>query len=149
LREGTSENEGRGAALKANVLNRFIAKFIDLLVVMALSQVLPPVGYLAALTYLLIKDGFSGGRSIGKRLIGLHVIIRERSAPCTFRESVIRNFPLAVAFLLAFIPLAGKILLLAILGLEALLVIGNEQGFRIGDELARTRVEDGEFQGLL
>jgi hypothetical protein len=55
---------------KAQVLNRGIAKLIDLFIVAAAGQVFMPVGFLGGLAYILIADGFAGGRSIGKRLIG-------------------------------------------------------------------------------
>ncbi len=145
--EGTSETEARGAALKANILNRFIAKFIDLLVAAALSRSLPQVGDVAAVTYLLIGDGFPEGRSLGKRLIGLHVLVEEGRRACSFRESIIRNVPVAAAYVLLLIPFVGWIFTTVILIVEALLVIGNEKGLRIGDELARTHVRDGEFCG--
>ena len=145
--EGTSETEARGAALKANVLNRFIAKFIDFLAVMALSKALPQVGDVAALTYLLIEDGFSGGRSLGKRLIGLHVVLDQGRRVCAFRESIIRNFPLAIGYLCLYIPFIGVVFLAVAFGVEALLIIGNDRGIRIGDEFAHSHVRDGEFEG--
>ena len=60
---------------KAQVLNRFIAKLIDLLIVAAADRLVPPVGSLAGLAYILVADGFAGGRSVGKRLIGLQTIL--------------------------------------------------------------------------
>ena len=59
-----------GVYPKAQVLNRFIAKMIDLLIVAAVSKLVPPIGVLAGLAYLLLADGFGGGRSVGQRLIG-------------------------------------------------------------------------------
>jgi len=53
---------------KANLLNRFIAKFIDLLIVGAFLKFLPPIGFLAGLTYLLVGDGLYDGKSLGKNL---------------------------------------------------------------------------------
>src|SRR5512139_3920389 len=59
---------------KAHVLNRFIAKLIDLFIVVAAGEIAPPVGFLSGLAYILIADGFAGGKSIGKRLVGLQVM---------------------------------------------------------------------------
>jgi hypothetical protein len=129
---------------KANLLHRLIAKFIDLLLVAALTQLLPPVGFFGGITYLLIADGFLGGRSLGKWLIGLKTVIVEKNGPCTFRESILRNSPLAVVYLLFFVPYVGWLFSLMMLTLETLLIIGNARGLRIGDELGGTQVLDSE-----
>ncbi|MGH7255417.1 MAG: RDD family protein, partial [Nitrospirales bacterium] len=149
LEEGGALTEGEGADPvqvgvypKAQILNRFIAKFIDLIVVAAASKVAPPVGWLAGLTYVLIADGFSGGRSLGKRLIGLQTVVPLTREASGFRESIIRNLPLALAYLLFPVPYVGWGLAFAITVFEALLIIGNDQGLRLGDELAHTQVLD-------
>jgi len=46
------------------VLNRGIAKLIDLFIVVAAGQIIVPVGFLE-MAYILVADGFAGGRSIG------------------------------------------------------------------------------------
>ncbi|MBI5197181.1 MAG: RDD family protein [Nitrospirae bacterium] len=130
---------------KANVLNRFVAKFIDLLVAFAYSLILEPVGYFAGITYLLIADGFFDGRSVGKKLIRLQTLSLEEDL-CSYRDSILRNLPIGLAYLLFFIPYIGKLLFAAILILEGLLVIGNDKGHRIGDELAGTQVIDGYWE---
>ena len=129
---------------KANLLHRLIAKFIDLLLVAALARLLPPVGFFGGITYLLISDGFLGGRSLGKWLIGLKTVIVDKNGPCTFRESILRNGPLAVAYLLFFVPYVGWLFCMMVLTLETLLIIGNAKGLRIGDELGGTQVLDSE-----
>lgn len=135
-----------GVYPKAQVLNRFIAKVIDLLIVAAASRVVPPVGVLAGLAYILLADGFGGGRSVGKRLIGLQTIVPRTRDPAGFRESIIRNLPCGLAQLAFEIPYVGWIGWGAVLSLEALLVIGNEQGRRLGDEVAKTQViESGQL----
>ena len=133
---------GGGVHPKARVLNRFIAKFVDLIVVAAAGQVVPPVGWLAGLAYVLIGDGLTGGQSLGKRLIGLQTVIPRSREVSGFRESIIRNLPLALAYLLFPIPYIGWALATAFVLLEALLIIGNEQGLRLGDEIAHTQVLD-------
>lgn len=125
---------------KADVLHRFIAKFVDLLIVAALVRLLPPVGFFAGITYLLVADGLWAGQSIGKRVIGLRAIRWRDGRAASFRESILRNAPLAAGLFGALVPYLGIVLLAVVLLLEALLVIGNERGLRIGDELATTQV---------
>lgn len=127
---------------KANVLNRFIAKFLDFLIVSAIDQIPLQSSVLAALSYLLISDGFAGGKSIGKQLIGLRTMVCEMHKEVSFRESIIRNFSLGIAYLLLQIPLIGWLLGLCLVGFESLLLIGNPKGNRVGDELAGTQVID-------
>lgn len=133
----------RGIYPKADVLNRFVAKFVDSILVIAAGKLLPPVGWLAGLAYVLIADGFSGGRSIGKRLTGLQTINLQTQHVSGFKDSIIRNLPIATAYLLFSVPYIGWLLAGAIVMFEGLLVIGNEQGLRLGDELARTQVLNG------
>lgn len=127
---------------KAQVLNRGIAKLIDLLIVAAAGQIFVPVGFFGGMAYILIADGFAGGRSIGKRLIGLQTVLPDRREAIGFRESIIRNLPFAVAQLAFAIPYVGWLLAAAIIAFEAVLVFGNEQGRRLGDEVAGTQVLD-------
>jgi uncharacterized RDD family membrane protein YckC len=127
---------------KAQVLNRFIAKLIDLFVAAAAAEVIAPVGFLAGLAYLLVADGFAGGRSIGKRLIGLQTILPETRESAGFRESIIRNIPFALAHLAFAVPYVGWLVTAAIVAFEAILIIGNDRGRRLGDELAGTQVLD-------
>jgi uncharacterized RDD family membrane protein YckC len=133
---------GAGIYPKAQVLNRFIAKLIDLFLVAAAMEVVAPVGFLAGLAYILVADGFAGGRSIGKRLIGLQTILPDTRESAGFRESIIRNIPFAVAQIVFAVPYVGWLVSAAVVGFEAILIIGNEQGRRIGDELAGTQVLD-------
>lgn len=133
---------GAGIYPKAQVLNRGIAKLIDVFIVAVADQMIVPVGFLAGLAYILIADGFAGGRSIGKRLIGLQTVLPDRRESAGFRESIIRNLPFAVAQLAFAVPYVGWIVSVAIMALEGVLIIGNEQGRRLGDEIAGTQVLD-------
>ena len=128
---------------KADVIHRFTAKFIDILIAGGLAQFLFPVGYMAGLTYLLIADGFSGGQSLGKKLIGLQAIVYKNHVPVKHRESILRNIPCAAAFLCFLIPFIGWLIGLGLFIFEALLIIGNREGVRLGDEIAHTRVIEG------
>jgi uncharacterized RDD family membrane protein YckC len=131
-----------GVYPKAQILNRGIAKLIDLFIVAAACQILVPVGFLGGLAYILIADGFSGGRSIGKRLIGLQTVLPDRRETAGFRESIIRNLPFAAAQIAFAVPYVGWLISVAIIAFEAVLIIGNEQGRRLGDEVAGTQVLD-------
>ncbi|MBI4848008.1 MAG: RDD family protein [Nitrospirae bacterium] len=136
---------------KAGLLNRIIARTIDFIIVAALYVAIPKVGFFAGLTYLLIADGLFDGRSAGKKLIGLRVIIyhnTDKVRACSFKESIIRNFPFGAGFMLVgilnVIPLIGWIfsfIVIAVVVLfESLVLVGSEKGMRVGDELAKTHV---------
>lgn len=136
-----------GAVQRADTVHRYLAKFVDFLLVLALVTFLPAVlGMLSGLTYLCIADGFRG-QSPGKRLIGLKVMElgSQGRKECSFRASLVRNSPLALAFFLTSIPLLNVALIPAVLlivGAEAYFVWTDERGARIGDILAATRVEN-------
>src|SRR3989475_9852168 len=104
----------------------------------------PPYGFLVAFWYILVAYGFAG-RSIGKRLIGLQAWVPESHAPAGFRDSIIRNVPLAVGYAAFQIPYVGWLGAAAVLGIESLLIIGNERGLRIGDQLTHTQVVDEQI----
>ncbi|MBI5199846.1 MAG: RDD family protein [Nitrospirae bacterium] len=127
---------------KANILNRIIAKTLDFIIVGTLFEIIPKMGYFAGMVYLLICDGLFEGRSVGKRIIGLKVILHETTQACTFRESVMRNLPLAIGYILIVVPFIGFLFSIIILLFESLLMIGSEKGMRLGDEIAKTQVID-------
>jgi hypothetical protein len=131
-----------GVYPKAQVLNRFVAKLVDLLIVAAADKLVPPVGFLAGLAYILVADGFAGGRSVGKRLIGLQTILPRAREAAGFKESIVRNLPFGLAYLMFEIPYVGWMIAAAMVSVEALLIIGNDYGRRLGDEIARTQVLD-------
>lgn len=136
---------------KVDFFNRIIAKIIDFIIVAALYETIPKAGYFAGIVYLSIADGLFEGRSAGKRLIGLKVVMRNEdgtTSPCGFRESIFRNFPFTAGYILygilKAVPLIGGIISFviaaAILLFESLVILGSEEGIRLGDELAKTRV---------
>jgi uncharacterized RDD family membrane protein YckC len=124
-----------------------VAKFLDVLLASAIDQVLPAVGFFAAVTYVMIADGFQPGGSVGKRLLGL-ATRASGGRECGVRESLLRNGVLAAAFALWlllqpggwFAGAVGWLVLIGAFGLEGILLVGNPQGQRLGDELAGTRV---------
>ncbi|MCC6346038.1 MAG: RDD family protein [Nitrospirales bacterium] len=128
---------------KANLVLRAVAKLMDFLLIAAAMQAIPQVGYIAGVVYLLISDGLFDGRSIGKKIIRLRVISVPGESSGTFRDSMIRNLTLAVPLLLLYIPFFGWIFMAAALALEFLLLLGNEEGMRLGDDLAQTKVIEG------
>jgi len=136
------------AFTKAEYLERFIAKFIDFLVMGALFMFPGVVGPLAGLTYILISDGLKGGQSVGKRIIGLRAVSIETSGPCDLRKSILRNSPFAALivffYLVGWIPYLGTVLgaaaLLAVFGVEIALIFTDDLGARLGDRVARTLV---------
>jgi uncharacterized RDD family membrane protein YckC len=125
---------------KASLLLRLLAKAVDFLVIAMAIKLIPQVGYLSGLVYLIISDGLFDGRSIGKKILRLRVVTGEPGITCTFKESSIRNAPCGVALIMVMIPFLGWVLAGMILALEVLLMLGNREGLRLGDELAHTKV---------
>ncbi len=135
--------------LRPYFYERFIAKFIDFLIMAGLASVPSVIGPLAGMTYILISDGLMGGQSIGKKIIGYRAVSADdRDAPCDFRMSIIRNSPFALLagwyYLIKWIPYLGPLLAviawLAFLFLEVVLIYTDEESARFGDRIARTRV---------
>lgn len=133
--------------MAADPLSRCVAKFLDGLIAAALSQLVPPIGFFAGVTYLLIADGIPPGRSAGKRLLGL-AVRGPNGRECGVRESILRNAivagPYALWHLLAqggwLLGMIGGLAFVGAVVLEGVLLAGNPQGLRLGDELAETRV---------
>jgi uncharacterized RDD family membrane protein YckC len=123
----------------ASLLLRVVSKSIDFILILAAAEALPRAGWIAGLVYLLISDGLFEGRSIGKRLAGLRAV-GASGAPCSIKESILRNSTLAAGLVLWKIPLIGWILLSAILALEFTVLLGSKEGTRLGDEIAKTSV---------
>jgi uncharacterized RDD family membrane protein YckC len=134
---------------KADLLHRVLAKLIDALIVGALCTIPKMVGVAAGATYILISDGFFGGQSVGKKLIGLRVVVRDldgsSTRPCTFKDSLIRNLVFCAIVVLASIPLLGILFLLlglVAIAVETYFVYADDHGIRVGDIFAGTQVVD-------
>jgi uncharacterized RDD family membrane protein YckC len=80
------------------------------------------LGWLAAIFYMLFADGFPGGQSIGKRVLGTAVVDASTGRPCTWGQSFLRN------------------LLLWLLGFIDWLFIFGGRHQRLGDRAANTLV---------
>jgi uncharacterized RDD family membrane protein YckC len=127
-------------------LNRLIGKAIDLVIVIALANVLYPAGPLAAFLYILICDGLKGGRSLGKRVVGLKVVNTTTGKAADFKDSMIRNSTVAIPVLFFMVPLVGWILWIVIgipiLAIELYLMTRLDQQARLGDTMADTKVAE-------
>lgn len=125
---------------QGDLIFRFLAKLIDLLIVLALTNLFAQAGIYIGIFYLLISDGFFKGRSIGKKLLRLKVINLQRNTHADFRDSILRNFILALSLFLILIPFIGWIILFIIFAFEFILMIGNPEGKRLGDLISKTMV---------
>jgi len=148
---GAPGSEPRKAG-KPELFNRYLAKFVDLLLVLALAKLDRFFGFiapLAGLTYILLSDGFFQGRSLGKRLVGLRVLVEgEFPSPCNFKHSTVRNLPIGIVILFLFVPFWGWVLFftlgLFIIAVEAYQIHQDPNGLRLGDLFAETRVVENK-----
>ena len=123
----------------ADLTTRSVAGFIDLLLITGLTRLPDVTGFLSSIGYLLIRDGLFARQSVGKKLIGLRVAPADgQDQPVAFRESIIRNIPLAAAYVVWQIPFAGWLLGPLVLGIEYVTALGDDRSMRVGDLLART-----------
>lgn len=136
---------------KVDLFDRLSAKFIDFVIAAMLAVYHPIVGVLAAITYILLSDALMGGRSVGKRLIGLKTVIIGdgiNGDACDIRRSMIRNSLFAIAMLfymiVHWIPYLGNLLsvlaIVAIASYEIFRLYNDEHGLRLGDILSETAV---------
>ncbi len=133
-----------GEYKRAGLLLRMSAKALDFILVAAVAEMVPRAGFYAGLAYLLISDSLFEGRSIGKFLTGLRAVSVPDNAPCSVKESIIRNAPLGAGLLPYKLPLIGSwvgwIFIVLVLAAEFLILLGSRDGRRLGDELAGTAV---------
>jgi hypothetical protein len=134
---------------KIRVLNRVVAKIVDLLIVILLAVVLPyPFGPLLGFAYSLLADGINygqfRGQSVGKKLFKLQVLHLPEKQPARLRDSVYRNAPVGVATFFAIIPVWGWLILglvgLPLMAMEIYLMLRVASGHRLGDVMADTEV---------
>ena len=125
---------------RAGILLRTAAKVLDFILIAAVIEVIPRAGFFAGMAYLLLGDGLFDGRSLGKKLIRLRVISAASGSACSFRDSVLRNSTLALGYALWLIPWIGWMFLAAVAAVEFVLILGNKDGNRLGDEIAGTAV---------
>ena len=124
----------------AGLLLRTAAKILDFILIAAVMEIIPRAGFYAGLAYILLGDGFFDGRSLGKKLIRIKVVSANTNAPCSFRDSILRNSTFAVGYIFWLIPWIGWIILFLVSVLEFTLILGSKNSMRLGDEIAKTIV---------
>ena len=116
----------------ANDGNRIVAYLIDI-VLTAVVSIIPFVGWIAGLAYMLTRDAlpFLDGQSIGKKVMKLRAVSAEDDQPLTnnWGPAIIRNIVL-------FIPLFPVV--------ELIVLLTNDQKLPLGDQWAKTRVVQWE-----
>ncbi len=139
---------------KADLMKRFIAAFIDGLIMMVPSFI-PVLGAMIGAAYALTKDAVvyevTGNedfrnRSIGKKVMELEVAQVEGGDAdyIDWGTSIKRNLPLAIGTLIMIIPVIGWVIgpiVGLIVGLiEVILVVTDSEGRRLGDKFGKTQV---------
>ncbi|MFH1434895.1 MAG: RDD family protein [Pseudomonadota bacterium] len=131
LRRTVAYTIDAGLAVAILMLN-FIVILIGVMISPSINEVSPAaavmigvcllVTSIIAYGYFLLRDGLPGG-SLGKRLMGITVIDVKTGAPCSKKQSFLRN------------------LLLMVLGaLDLVVPFFRKNGRRIGDDVAGTVV---------
>lgn len=157
VRGAASSPPGAAGAVKAvgatpDTMTRFVAFLIDAVAVAVIGLV-PVIGGLAGIAYMLFRDGldieFMQRRSLGKKLMKL-TVVRTDGQPMDLAASARRNWPLvfgSLAQILIFVPVIGWILIpfVLIAGavfviIEIVRVLTNPEAKRLGDGYAGTRV---------
>jgi uncharacterized RDD family membrane protein YckC len=130
--------------IKVARLSRLLAKLIDLFIVLILSIFFYPIGIVLSITYMAICDSLQNGQSVGKKMMGFRVISLEDGAPCSIKQSVVRNLPIIIPLFFAIIPLWGWIFAsligLPLILMEVYLLFKLDSGHRLGDVMADTTV---------
>lgn len=134
---------------KASQWMRLGARVVDVAVAWGLYVGCGAAGGVMALLFLLLADGMFQGQSVGKRIFGVKVMHLPTRSAARHRDSTLRNAPLALIVLLGLMPaplglgafIAG---LIVIGGVEALRVVRDPLGWRLGDTWAQTQVVDGK-----
>ena len=138
---------------KADLTLRALARLCDLGLAVGVASAAHALGPILAAVYLLAADGLIHGQSIGKRLFGVRAMVRPalrggRGRPAGYRESFLRNAPLALVALFYGIPQFWIVLFLAgvpIVAYETWRSWKDPLGLRMGDLFADTQVVDGKI----
>lgn len=133
---------------KVHAIDRFLAKGLDLIIMVLIALILQLVWYplaaFFAILYAFTHDSINKGISPGKKIVGLKVIHNDGEENINLKTSSLRNISFGVFTLFAVIPIFGWILMFLIgiplLIFEAYLVYSLESGLRLGDVLANTKV---------
>ncbi len=98
------------------------------------------LSWLLAGAYLLLKDGFINGQSLGKVVLRIQVIDAITKQPISMRASITRNAILIVPNFFRLIPFLGALLMIVVYVWETYLVFNYPEGCRWGDQFAKTEV---------
>jgi len=134
---------------RCSFLLRGMARLADVGIAYALALAAGRAGLVVALLYLLLADGIFHGQSVGKRIFGVKAVFLPIRTDARFRDSTLRNAPMALVVLLRMMPeplglRAGLAGLLVITAVEAWKAIRDPLGRRFGDVWAQTQVVDGK-----
>jgi hypothetical protein len=156
---------------KIEIGRRCVALIFDCIACYVIGLILQVVPFLVhfvtlSMTWallLLVRDWFFEGRGIGKNLMGLQVIDIRTGAPCSLRQSIMRNIvilgPFAVlqviSIILPFVPIAwltegikgminavGMVYLAIMMPVECYRAYSRDDGLRFGDQFAGTAIVD-------
>jgi len=133
---------------KVHSIDRFLAKGLDLIIMVLIALVLQlvwyPIAALFAILYAFFHDSLNDGVSPGKKIIGLKVVSTDEFKSIDWKKSFFRNIVFGIFTTFAVIPIFGWILMLLIgiplLVFETYLVYSLESKLRLGDVLAKTKV---------
>jgi len=98
------------------------------------------ISWILASSYILLKDGFINGQSLGKLVLKLQVVDTVNKQPISIRASVERNAILILPNFFRFIPFLGALLLILVFIWETYLIYNYPNGCRWGDQFAKTEV---------
>lgn len=134
---------------RCSFLLRGMARLADVGIAYALALAAGRAGLVVALLYLLLADGVFHGQSVGKRIFGVKAVFLPLRTDARFRDSTLRNAPMALIVLLRMMPepfglRAGLAGLLVIGAVEAWKAVRDPLGRRFGDVWAQTQVVDGK-----
>ncbi|MFN7130861.1 MAG: RDD family protein [Myxococcales bacterium] len=128
------------------MLPRLLARLTDFLLAMVLPVAAGTLGAILAPLFVLFGDGIFHGQSFGKKLMGIKVVHLPTRSDIDYRESALRNFPFALAWLVAPLPQVGNVLFWLVTAAavvwEGWQVVGDSLGLRMGDVVAETQVVD-------
>jgi len=134
---------------RCSFLLRGMARLADVGVAWGLALAAGRAGLVVALLYILLADGIFHGQSVGKRIFGVKAVYLPTRTDARFRDSTLRNAPLALVVVLRMMPeplglRAGLAGLLVIGAVEAWKAWRDPLGRRLGDVWAQTQVVDGK-----
>ncbi len=131
---------------KADLVHRGVSRFADVVLAILAGRLIPGVGPLIAVAYLLLADGLTEGQSLGKKLGGVRVMNTRLARPARYYESILRNLPFALLGVFVMVPLVGWVLFILggpfVVIFESYMALTDRQGLRIGDVFADTQVID-------